>query len=250
MDGLVRAGVRTGVIGVLLAVVAIPIARATLGSPDSTSRARRSEAGAAAVATTATTSALRPPTVISPSTTTTTPSTTTIATTTTVPRRATTTTTPATTAAAGAATAGPVVAASTPRPARPGMATLGRIRISRIGLDQPLYEGITQNVIDAGPAHWPGTALPGQTGNMVIAGHRTSYTRPFYAAAELRAGDSIIVDTNDGRRYTYRVDELFIVPKNALWIKNPLPGRRLTIFTCNPIGSSRERLVVRATLAG
>jgi sortase A len=130
------------------------------------------------------------------------------------------------------------------------MATLGRIRIPRIGLDQPLYEGIAQYVIDAGPAHWPGTALPGQPGNMVIAGHRTTHTHPFYAVADLQAGDSIIIDTNDGRRFTYRVDQEFVVPSNALWIKDPLAGRRLTIFTCHPIGSSRQRLVVRATLAG
>jgi sortase A len=163
-----------------------------------------------------------------------------------LPRAATATTAPP--AAPTEAVALSDGASSTPIPARAGLPTLGRIMIPAIGLDQPLYEGIAQYFIDAGPTHWPGTALPGAPGNLVIAGHRTTHTHPFYAIANLHPGDSIIIRTNGGRTYTYRVDQQFVVPNTALWIKDPLPGFRMTIFTCHPIGSSAERLVTRATL--
>jgi sortase A len=166
-----------------------------------------------------------------------------------LPRAATATTTPPVPAEAVALSgSGSAPAATSPIAPRPGLATLGRILIPAIGLDQPLYEGIAQYFIDAGPTHWPGTALPGAPGNMVIAGHRTTHTHPFYAIANLHVGDSIIVRTNAGHSFTYRVDQQFVVPNTALWIKDPLPGSRMTIFTCHPIGSSAQRLVTRATL--
>jgi sortase A len=164
-----------------------------------------------------------------------------------LPRAATATTAPPAASSEAVALSG---TASAPIAPRAGLATLGRILIPAIGLDQPLYEGIAQYFIDAGPTHWPGTALPGAAGNMVIAGHRTTHTHPFYAIANLHPGDSIIIRTNGGRTYTYRVDQQFVVPDTALWIKDPLPGFRMTIFTCHPIGSSAQRLVTRATLVG
>ncbi len=152
---------------------------------------------------------------------------------------------PPTTAAAAALPDGSMSAALAPQP---GLATIGRIDIPSIGLDQPLYDGIAQYFIDAGPTYWPGTALPGAPGNMVIAGHRTTHTHPFYAIANMHPGDLIIVHTNAGATFTYRMDQQFVVPNTALWIKDPLPGSQMTIFTCHPIGSSSERLVTRATL--
>ncbi|HEV2766732.1 MAG TPA: class E sortase, partial [Acidimicrobiales bacterium] len=69
-----------------------------------------------------------------------------------------------------------------PVPAVPvdaGVPVIGRLEIPALGLDAPLHQGIELRVIDHGPSHWPGTALPGQPGNVVVAGHRVTNTRPF-----------------------------------------------------------------------
>lgn len=124
----------------------------------------------------------------------------------------------------------------------------GRLIIPRTGLDQIMHHGIAQNVIDAGPAHWPGTALAGGEGNMVIAGHRTTFTQPFHGNANLQAGDEVIVINASGWRFVYVVDENFVVPSTAMWIKDQAAGKSLTMFTCHPIGSARQRLVTRAHL--
>ena len=102
-------------------------------------------------------------------------------------------------------------------------------------------------VIDAGPAHWPGTAAFGAWGNVVLAGHRTSHTEPFLRNAELAPGDDIVLSDPTGS-YHYAVTSVEVVPNTAMWIVDQHPGRTLTIFTCHPIGSSTERLVVHAEL--
>jgi LPXTG-site transpeptidase (sortase) family protein len=135
-----------------------------------------------------------------------------------------------------------------PNPAnRVALTEIGRIQIPKIALDQPVREGIEQMVIDAGPAHWPGTAAFGSWGNVVLAGHRTTHTEPFLRSAELAPGDPIILSNSVGT-YTYHVTGVEIVPNTKLSIVDQTPGRSLTIFTCHPIGSSSERLVVHATL--
>ncbi len=124
---------------------------------------------------------------------------------------------------------------------------IGRIQIPKTGVDQTVHEGVEQMVIDAGPAHWPGTAAFGGWGNVVLAGHRTTHTEPFLRNAELAPGDEIILSDSTGI-YRYSVTGVEVVPNTALWIKDQHPGRTLTIFTCHPIGSSAERLIVHAEL--
>lgn len=148
----------------------------------------------------------------------------------------------------------PAVAPPLPVPApmpnagnRVPLVEFGRIQIPKIGVDQIVHEGIEQMVIDAGPAHWPGTAAFGSWGNVVLAGHRTTHTEPFLRVAELAPGDEIILSDAIGK-YTYHVTGVEIVPNTALWIKDQSPGRTLTIFSCHPIGASSERIVVRAQL--
>jgi len=69
------------------------------------------------------------------------------------------------------------VPAALPNPsAHRDLVEIGRIQIPKTGVDQPVREGVEQMVIDAGPAHWPGTAEFGGWGNVVLAGHRTSHT--------------------------------------------------------------------------
>jgi sortase A len=148
----------------------------------------------------------------------------------------------------------PVPAPPLPEPAAlPGrwdrvpFVELGHIEIPKIGVDLGVREGVEQMVIDSGPAHWPGTAAFGAWGNVVLAGHRSSLTAPFRRAAELVAGDEIALSDASGR-YVYRVTGIEVVANTALWIVDQHPGRVLTIFTCHPIGSSAQRLVVRAEL--
>jgi sortase A len=124
---------------------------------------------------------------------------------------------------------------------------IGRIQIPATGVDQPVREGVEQMVIDAGPAHWPGTASFGGWGNVVLAGHRTTHTEPFLRNAELVPGDEIVLSDATGA-YHYAVTSVEVLPNTALWIVDQHEGRTLTIFTCHPIGSSAERLVVHAQL--
>lgn len=81
------------------------------------------------------------------------------------------------------------------RAARGGPAVTGRMEIPKTGLDHITYEGATLAQIDYGPSHWPGTPLPGQIGNTVFPGHRTTKTRPFFDIDQLVAGDQIIMTT-------------------------------------------------------
>jgi sortase A len=142
------------------------------------------------------------------------------------------------------------VPAPLPDPSAPAaLVEIGRIQIPKTGVDQPVREGVEQMVIDAGPAHWPGTALFGGWGNVVIAGHRSSHTEPFLRNAELAPGDDIVLSDVTGT-YHYAVTGVEVVPNTAMWIVDQHPGRTLTIFTCHPIGSSAERLVVHAELRG
>jgi sortase A len=130
---------------------------------------------------------------------------------------------------------------------RVALREIGRIQIPKIAVDDVVREGVEQMVIDAGPAHWPGTAAFGSWGNVVLAGHRSTNTSPFLRVGELAAGDEIILSDTTGT-YTYHVTGLEVVPNTALWIVDQHPGRTLTIFTCHPIGSAAQRLIVRAQL--
>ncbi len=125
---------------------------------------------------------------------------------------------------------------------------VGRIQIPKIGLDVELRDQITQESIDFGPSHWPGTADPGGFGNAVIAGHRNSHSAPFYDLANLAPSDPITLVNSLGVSYRYTVTELFVVEPTAMWITEQAPGRTLTLLTCHPLGQSSQRLVVRAAL--
>lgn len=135
-------------------------------------------------------------------------------------------------------------------PYAPGPVTqIATIRIPRIGLVAPVYEGVTLTVLDRGPGHWPGTAMPGALGNVVVGGHRVSHTHPFLDIDQLRAGDQITFDMANGTHATYAVSGLEVVPPTALYIVNQTNARTVTLFACHPKGSASQRLVVHGTLA-
>lgn len=118
----------------------------------------------------------------------------------------------------------------------------GTLEIPAIGLSQPLYEGVTLTAINRGPSHWPGSAMPGEVGNVVIAGHRTTYTKPFWALNELERGDELIF-TVDGEQTVYVLDRTEIVYPTDIHIVDQSHERTATLFACHPRGSARQRIV-------
>lgn len=118
----------------------------------------------------------------------------------------------------------------------------GQLEIPAIGLSQPLFEGVTLTAINRGPSHWPGSAMPGEVGNVVVAGHRTTYTKPFWSLNELTKGDELIF-TIDGERIVYVLDRIEIVNPNDVHIIDQTHERTATLFGCHPRGSARQRIV-------
>lgn len=123
----------------------------------------------------------------------------------------------------------------------------GQLEIPAIGLSQPLFEGVTLTSINRGPSHWPGTAMPGEVGNVVVAGHRTTYTKPFWSLNELSPGDELIF-TIDGERIVYLLDRIEIVDPYDVHIIDQSHERTATLFGCHPRGSARQRIVGHFTI--
>jgi sortase A len=121
------------------------------------------------------------------------------------------------------------------------------LRVPRVGLEAVVFEGVTKPTLTHGPGHMPGTPLPGQPGNAVISGHRTTYGRPFHDFDQLVVGDRVEIDTGIGT-HVYEVRESFIVAPTDVWVTDSKPGAWLTLTTCNPKYSARERLIVTAEL--
>lgn len=142
----------------------------------------------------------------------------------------------------------PTTPAAAPPPAPTGSA-VAMIRIPRIGLEKVVVEGVGVEDLKAGPGHYPGTPLPGQPGNAAIAGHRTTYGAPFNRIDELQAGDPILVTTTQGS-FRYEVAETRVVPPSATWVLDPTDDNRLTLTSCHPKFSARQRIVVTARLVG
>ena len=124
---------------------------------------------------------------------------------------------------------------------------IAEFRIPDIDLDAVVFEGVTPETLRNGPGHMPWTPIPGQPGNAVISGHRTTYGAPFYDLDLLEPGDEIEVDTAIGT-HVYTVRETVIVTPTDVWVTDPRPGAWLTLTTCHPKLSARERLIVFAEL--
>ena len=122
---------------------------------------------------------------------------------------------------------------------------VGGIAIPRIDVMQALYRGVTLPTLDKGVGWWPGTAMPGQVGNVVLGGHRTSKKKPFRNIDQLQPGDEILLSSADGD-FVYIVDRTFIVEPTDVWIIDQTTDATLTLFACHPPGSTRERIVVVA----
>lgn len=126
---------------------------------------------------------------------------------------------------------------------------LGQVEIPKLGVTGDLQQGITLTAINRGPGHWPGTPMPGGLGNMVVAGHRTTYTKPFARLDELVEGDQVVFRTPDGT-FTYAVRGVIIVPAANIGIAAASRAHTATLFACHPRGSATHRIVAKLALLG
>jgi sortase A len=148
------------------------------------------------------------------------------------------------------------------------------VRIPTIGRLQEgwnVVSGVRVNDLKTGAGHMPDTPLPGQPGNAVISGHRTTYGQPFHELDMLTPGDRIEVETALGTHvYAVRAwDEVVVanpdlagrevealsaggagvvVRPNATWVTGPIEGGWLTLTTCHPRFSASRRLIVFAEM--
>jgi sortase A len=153
---------------------------------------------------------------------------------------------------------------------------LAVLYIPRLGEDyrQVVLEGTAEEQLSQGPGHYVGTALPGEQGNLSLAGHRVGKGSPFLELDLLRPGDPIVVETADswfvyrvlgdpdtgdftgdpsgvpGRRIVRPTEIDVISPVPGGDENDPPDGAYLTLTTCHPRFSARERLVVHAVLDG
>lgn len=155
------------------------------------------------------------------------------------------------TAAASASSTAPAKAWRTGDP-------IAVLHVPRFGHDwspRTIVEGVGADELARGAGHYPGTTAPGLIGNFAVAGHRQTHGSAFAQIAELRPGDPIVVETGT-HWYVYRVIETAIVPPTAVDVIDPAPDRPgtapvrplLTLTSCHPMYSSRERYVVHAAL--
>jgi sortase A len=148
----------------------------------------------------------------------------------------------------------PVADTPTPVDIGDGWAVL---RIPALGEDyrQVIVKGIGVEELKRGPGHYPESAEAGEIGNVVVSGHRTTYGAPFEGFGELTAGMPVVLETRD-TWHTYRIITTQIVAPTAIEVTFPVPGDRtatptrrlLTMTTCHPKYSARQRLIVTAEL--
>ncbi len=123
----------------------------------------------------------------------------------------------------------------------------GYIRIPKIDLDMVFVEGTGVEELKKGPGHYSDTPMPGAKGNVGIAGHRTTYARPFWDLQKLQRGDDVILETRRGW-FRYRVQWQRIVGPTDYWVLEETKRPAVTLTTCHPRFSAAQRLVVRAVL--
>ncbi len=142
----------------------------------------------------------------------------------------------------------PVPPPPNPRADEPKV-VIGRIEIPKIGLEADLLQGVTLTTLDQGPGWWPGTAKPGERGNVVVAGHRVTHSHPFLDIDRLVEGDVVVFAMTDGSSHTYTVTSHEIVKPTAVEIVNQSPAFTATLFACHPKHSAAFRYVVHLALA-
>ncbi len=122
---------------------------------------------------------------------------------------------------------------------------IGELVIPALLLSQTIYKGVTLPTLDKGVGYWPGTAMPGHVGNVVLGGHRVSKKKPFRNIDVLVPGDEIYLTTSEGT-FVYAVTGTQIVEPTETWIIDQGETATLTLFACHPPHSTKQRIVVFA----
>ena len=122
---------------------------------------------------------------------------------------------------------------------------MGEMEVARLGLKVIVLHGDSPTILQRAVGHIPGTALPGQAGNVALAGHRDTFFRPL---KDILPGDGITLKTPEGN-FQYRVESTAVVPPTDVRVIQASGGRILTLITCFPfyyVGSAPDRFIVRA----
>ena len=127
----------------------------------------------------------------------------------------------------------------------------GRIIIPQLELDTAFFNGVHEEVLRRGAGHWPGTPWPGQPGNSVFSGHRTTYSRPFGDLDRLQLGDIVRTRLGTQPPVQYKVHKTTVVPEERyakFVLRQPKNdhARIITMFACHPKGYRTHRIVVQA----
>jgi sortase A len=127
--------------------------------------------------------------------------------------------------------------------------SLTRIEIPKLGVNVVVVQGIDETSLKAGAGHYPESPLPCDVGDVAIAGHRTTYGKPFANIDRLVPGDEIILKTPVGS-CVYRVSQtpFAVLPTDWSVVANT-PGQfNLTLTACHPKGSASHRLIIKAAM--
>lgn len=125
---------------------------------------------------------------------------------------------------------------------------VGVLNIPVIDVRVAIGEGVDKKTLKYTVGHFEGTAMPGETGNCCIIGHR-SYTwgEFFNRLGEMVIGDEVIAQYG-GETFTYTVSEIFVVDPEDVWVLDDTEGSQMTLITCTPIRVATQRLIIRCDL--
>jgi sortase A len=124
---------------------------------------------------------------------------------------------------------------------------VARLDAPAVKLSTAVLEGSDDATLNRGAGHIEDTALPGEPGNIGIAGHRDTIFRP---VRRMRVGDELTLSTGD-RVYRYRIKKMLIVGPNDVYVLDPTREPTLTLVTCYPfdfVGHAPKRFIVQAGL--
>ncbi len=139
----------------------------------------------------------------------------------------------------------PVTAGKTPRPNYQLGSAIGKLEIPRLGVSVVVLEGSAGKSLRLGVGRLHNSALPGETGNVVLAGHRDTFFRPLKG---IRKGDVISLRTPQGT-FPYQVEWTEVVDPKDVSVLKKTDQPALTLVTCYPfywVGSAPQRFIVRA----
>jgi sortase A len=137
-------------------------------------------------------------------------------------------------------------AASVPKRVIGDDGLIGELEIPRLGMKIAIVQGDSENILRRAVGHLPSSAMPGDVGNVALAGHRDTFFRPL---RKIGPGDAITLKTYDGD-FEYRVESVEVVSPSNIEVLKSTEARTLTLITCFPfnyIGSAPNRFIVRAT---